>query len=145
MKSTVRTFIAIETSDAVRQQAAELIGIFAATGAKVSWVKPHHLHLTLKFLDEVPLTSIPQVSAAVQEAVAVCPPFELEICTAARLSKCRPAADVVARNGPWERTVEQSPCGPGKRAEAHRLSQGASPLRRAPDDRPGLRPRSGTG
>ncbi len=82
MKNTVRTFVAVETSAAVRQRAAELIAIFAATGAKVSWVQPHNLHLTLKFLDEVPLNSIPQVSAAVQKATATCEPFELEICRA---------------------------------------------------------------
>ena len=79
MKNSLRTFIAVETSDAVRQRAAELIRVFAATGAKVSWVKPQNLHLTLKFLDEVPLNSIPQISAAVQEAAAACEPFELEI------------------------------------------------------------------
>jgi len=82
MKDTVRTFVAVETSAAVRQRAAELIGIFAATGAKVSWVQQQNLHLTLKFLDEVPLNSIPQVSAAVQKAAASSEPFELEICTA---------------------------------------------------------------
>ena len=80
MKDTLRTFIAVETSHAVRQRAVELIGIFAATGAKVSWVQPHNLHLTLKFLGEVPLISIPQVSGAVQKAAAMFEPFELEIC-----------------------------------------------------------------
>ena len=58
-KDTVRTFVAVETSASVRQRAAELIRIFAATGARVSWVQPQNLHLTLKFLDEVPLNSIP--------------------------------------------------------------------------------------
>jgi 2'-5' RNA ligase len=82
MKNTVRTFVAVETSDAVRQRAAELIATLAATGAKVSWVQPHNLHLTLKFLDEVPLNSIPEVSAAVREAAATCAPFDLEIRTA---------------------------------------------------------------
>jgi 2'-5' RNA ligase len=82
MKDTVRTFVAVETSAAVRQRAAELIGIFAATGAKVSWVQPHNLHLTLKFLDEVRLNSIPEVSAAVQKAAAEFEPFDLEIRTA---------------------------------------------------------------
>lgn len=82
MPETVRTFVAIETSDSVRQRAAELIGIFAATGSKVSWVKPHNLHLTLKFLDEVPRASIAKVSAAVQRAAARLEPFELEIRTA---------------------------------------------------------------
>ena len=82
MKDTVRAFVAVETSAAVRQRAAELIGIFAAAGAKVSWVQPHNMHLTLKFLDEVRLNSIPQISAAVEKAAAACEPFELEICRA---------------------------------------------------------------
>ncbi len=82
MKDTVRTFIAVETSDAVRNRAAELIGILAATGAKVSWVQPRNLHLTLKFLDEVRLNSIPEVCAAVQKAAGEFEPFDLEIRTA---------------------------------------------------------------
>jgi 2'-5' RNA ligase len=56
-----------------------LIKLLAATGAKVSWVQRHNLHLTLKFLDEVPLESLPQVIAAVQKAAAALEPFELEI------------------------------------------------------------------
>jgi 2'-5' RNA ligase len=82
MKNTVRTFIAVETSAAVRQRAAELIAVFAATEAKVSWVQPQNMHLTLKFLDEVPLNAVPQVSAAVRAAAAAAAPFELEIRTA---------------------------------------------------------------
>ena len=89
MKDTVRTFVAVETSDAVRQRTAELIGICAATGAKVSWVQPQNLHLTLKFLDEVPLNSIPEVSAAVQKAAAALEPFELEICGAGAFPTAR--------------------------------------------------------
>ena len=70
MKDTVRTFIAVETSAAVRQRAAELIETLAAAGAKVSWVKPHNLHLTIKFLDEVRWNDIAEVIRAVQEAAA---------------------------------------------------------------------------
>jgi 2'-5' RNA ligase len=79
MKDTVRTFVAVETSGAVRQKAAELIDILAATGAKVSWVKPHHLHLTLKFLDEVRWNDIADLTRAVQYAARSIEPFELEI------------------------------------------------------------------
>jgi 2'-5' RNA ligase len=89
MKNTVRTFIAIETSAAVRQRAAELIGIFTATGAKVSWVQRQNLHLTLKFLDEVPLNSIPKVCTAVQAAAVTIAPFELEICGAGAFPNAR--------------------------------------------------------
>jgi 2'-5' RNA ligase len=82
MMNSVRTFVAVETGAAVRQRAAELVAALAATGARVSWVKPENMHLTLKFLDEVPLHAIPQVSAAVQAAAAEFEPFDLEICSA---------------------------------------------------------------
>jgi 2'-5' RNA ligase len=47
------------------------------------------LHLTLKFLDEVPRSSIPQVSAAVQTAAAAFQPFALEICSAGAFPNTR--------------------------------------------------------
>jgi RNA 2',3'-cyclic 3'-phosphodiesterase len=79
VKNTLRTFVAIETSDAVRQRVAELIAVLSGTGAKVSWVHPDNLHLTLKFLDEVPLRLIPEVSDAVRNGAAAVQSFELEI------------------------------------------------------------------
>ena len=79
MKDTLRTFIAVETSAAVRQRAGELIEVLAASGAKVSWVKTHNLHLTLKFLDEVRWNAIAEVTAAVERAAQTIEPFELEI------------------------------------------------------------------
>jgi 2'-5' RNA ligase len=79
MRDTVRTFIAVEPSGAVQQKAAELIDLFAATGAKVSWVKPQNLHLTIKFLDEVRWNAIAEVIEAVQQAAQKVAPFELEI------------------------------------------------------------------
>jgi 2'-5' RNA ligase len=79
MKDTVRTFIAVETSAAVRQRAAELVVLLSATGVKVSWVKPHNMHLTIKFLDEVRWNAIADVTAAVQRVAQTVEPFELEI------------------------------------------------------------------
>jgi 2'-5' RNA ligase len=79
MKDTVRTFVAVETSGAVRQKAAGLIEVLAATGAKVSWVKPQNLHLTLKFLDEVRWNEIADVTRAVEQTARSVEPFELEI------------------------------------------------------------------
>lgn len=79
MKDTVRTFVAVETSESVRQRASELINALRAAGATVSWVQPQNMHLTLKFLDEVPLREIHRVGQAVEEATAGIEPFELEI------------------------------------------------------------------
>ena len=138
MKNTVRTFIAVETSEAVRHRAAELIAKFAATGVKVSWAQEHNMHLTLKFLDEVPLDSIPQVSAAVAKAATGFEAFELEI-RGAGLSQPRPAENIVAGHERGQRIAGQAARRPGKGTESLGLPQGASPLRGTPDHRPSAR------
>jgi RNA 2',3'-cyclic 3'-phosphodiesterase len=79
MKDTVRTFIAVETSATVRQRAAALIETLASKGVKVSWAKPQHLHLTLKFLDEIRWNMVAEVTEAVQRAARTIEPFGVEI------------------------------------------------------------------
>ncbi len=87
MKSTVRTFVAVEAGPAVRQRAAKLIEEFAAAGAEVKWVEPDNLHLTLKFLGDVDERDIPRVCETVQRAAAEVAPFELEILGAGAFPK----------------------------------------------------------
>lgn len=49
----LRTFIAIELSETVRQDVARVIAELDRIEAAVRWVKPENLHLTLKFLGDV--------------------------------------------------------------------------------------------
>jgi 2'-5' RNA ligase len=79
MQRSVRTFIAVEISSEVQIRAARLIAKLEATGANVRWVKPEHMHLTLKFLGDVDLREIPEVCAAVERATADVPPFSLRL------------------------------------------------------------------
>ena len=65
-------------SSEVRSRAGQLIGRLQTTAAKVTWVKPPTMHLTLKFLGDVDLKDIPAVCEAVSSAVAGLPPFEIE-------------------------------------------------------------------
>jgi 2'-5' RNA ligase len=67
--STLRTFIAIELSQDVRQRAADLITRLARTGVKVKWVESDKMHLTLKFLGDVSQEQIPTVCSTVADAV----------------------------------------------------------------------------
>ena len=79
MKQTVRTFVAVEITSAVRDRAAKLIDRLQAAPADVKWVEPKNQHLTLKFLGDVPLQEEPQVCKAVQRGAAEVKPFELDV------------------------------------------------------------------
>ncbi|HET6879050.1 MAG TPA: RNA 2',3'-cyclic phosphodiesterase [Pirellulales bacterium] len=86
---SLRTFIAVEMSSEVRSRARQLVNLLQGTGAKVTWVKPEAMHLTLKFLGEVELIDTPAVCEAVKTAVAELPPFEIVVSGAGAF----PAAD----------------------------------------------------
>ncbi len=69
----MRSFVAIEIPDDIRQGLAGLAG--GVPGAR--WLPPDQIHLTLRFVGEVNGTQIPDLTAAL-EAVHVAP-FELEL------------------------------------------------------------------
>jgi 2'-5' RNA ligase len=75
----IRTFIAVETSQAVRDRAAELMDSLQVARADVKWVQRQNLHLTLKFLGDVAEPDLPGVCEVVRQAVSGLSPFELEI------------------------------------------------------------------
>ena len=79
MAQTYRTFIAVEISPGIADQAARLIGRLSRTGAKVKWVDPGNLHLTLNFLGDVEALLIPDICKAVSAAVADIDGFDLEL------------------------------------------------------------------
>ena len=73
----IRTFIAVELSGPVRRRAEKIIDQLRVADAKVTWVKPQNMHLTLKFLGDVPDNDVPEVCRVVNEAVRGFEPFEL--------------------------------------------------------------------
>lgn len=79
MKPTIRTFVAVEINSAIRSRATELIDQLRASPADVKWVEPHNLHVTLKFLGDVPGQEIPRVCEAVEQGAGEVVPFELEL------------------------------------------------------------------
>ncbi|NQT39834.1 MAG: RNA 2',3'-cyclic phosphodiesterase [Planctomycetes bacterium] len=79
MKNTVRTFVAVEIGAEIRSRAGELIEQLRDTPANVKWVDPANMHLTLKFLGEIPTAEIPRICKAVGEATAPVAPFPMEV------------------------------------------------------------------
>jgi 2'-5' RNA ligase len=77
--SRLRTFTAVEVWPEIRERARTLVNRFKDTNAKVTWVKPDQMHLTLSFLGDVPMNDIPAVCKAVAEAAAPFKPFDVEM------------------------------------------------------------------
>ncbi|MGB8646499.1 MAG: RNA 2',3'-cyclic phosphodiesterase [Anaerolineae bacterium] len=75
----IRTFIAVELSDNVKQALREAQKqLKNAPGASaVRWVAPENMHLTLKFLGNVSRTRIDELAGALTEAVVGTAPFVL--------------------------------------------------------------------
>ena len=69
---TWRVFCAIELPESVRNTVLKHIARLqeAVPDAKASWSRDANLHLTLKFLGEIPRTAVADVSAAASRTVA---------------------------------------------------------------------------
>ena len=65
----MRTFIAVELPEQIKKQIEVLQAPLKKTNAFVSWVKPGNIHITLKFLGEVPEEKIDEVFSATEAAL----------------------------------------------------------------------------
>jgi len=76
--STIRTFIAVELSADVCRRAADLVARLAQTDVKAKWVDSDNMHLTLKFLGDVPKDQIRTLCSKVADAVIGIPAFSID-------------------------------------------------------------------
>lgn len=76
---TVRLFVACEVPDEVKDAIGGITrSLKDRSGNAVRWINPEGVHVTLKFLGEVPVKKLPAIKLAIQEAVVGHQPFELE-------------------------------------------------------------------
>jgi 2'-5' RNA ligase len=73
----IRAFIAIELPEGVRAAVAGVIGALkeSGDGGAVRWSRPENLHVTLRFLGDVPRRRVPRIARGVGLATAALPPF----------------------------------------------------------------------
>jgi RNA 2',3'-cyclic 3'-phosphodiesterase len=75
----VRVFVAVDIGDAVRREAARVIGALmmkletAKTPPKVAWVKPAALHVTIRFLGEVESDEVERLKPLLATPIPVAP------------------------------------------------------------------------
>jgi len=75
----VRLFVAILLDETVRASLAKVQAELAARCRGVRWVSREQLHVTLKFLGDVPDSRVAAVGQRVAEAAQTTEPFELEL------------------------------------------------------------------
>ncbi|RBQ24786.1 MAG: RNA 2',3'-cyclic phosphodiesterase [Methanocorpusculum sp. MCE] len=77
-----RVFIAVEPAKEIRDR-LEMVGMsLRGSGARLTLPKSDQMHITLKFLGEIPETKIPKIAGALEKVKSA--PFQLQ---AARVSK----------------------------------------------------------
>ncbi|MBV9280730.1 MAG: RNA 2',3'-cyclic phosphodiesterase [Chloroflexi bacterium] len=75
----IRTFLAIELPAGLRAGLAALQEAFAEQTSMLKWVAPDRLHLTLRFLGNVPEARLDSVRQSVEAAAASVSTFALEL------------------------------------------------------------------
>ncbi len=76
----IRSFIAIELPEELRQELGRLQKRLELKGGDcVRWVAPSSIHLTLKFLGDIPADSPGEITAVLEEIALENPPFRLGI------------------------------------------------------------------
>lgn len=73
----IRAFIAIPLPTALQRALEDVRAVYQQQSVAWRWVPPSHLHLTVKFLGDVPAESIASVAQAMEQAVTGQQPFVL--------------------------------------------------------------------
>jgi len=74
-----RAFVAIDISEEVRQKLVEVQRGLAASGAQLKLVEPQNIHVTVKFLGEVPERRIGEIAEALRRAAEGVRGFDMRV------------------------------------------------------------------
>jgi 2'-5' RNA ligase len=79
MPQTMRTFIGVPLSPAIRDRLVALQAQFAETGVDVKWVELENLHVTMLFLGEVDAREVLTVCKTVERVTTAMEPFVMRV------------------------------------------------------------------
>ena len=75
----IRTFIAVDLGEAIRERAVALQEQVSPSAAGVKWVEKDNLHITLLFLGEVQQLDVNPICRTLKKQLAAVAPFTLEV------------------------------------------------------------------
>ena len=75
----MRTFIAIDLDEQIKNNISELIRKLDKGSQNIRWIKPHGMHLTLKFLGEVTQERIGDIESVLKRISKANRPFQIDL------------------------------------------------------------------
>lgn len=78
-KGTLRAFIALELPPDLKDSLGEVQQAMKRSGAEARWVRPQSIHLTLKFLGNIPSEMVPSIREAIETSARGTSPFEVRV------------------------------------------------------------------
>jgi RNA 2',3'-cyclic 3'-phosphodiesterase len=75
----IRAFLAIELPEETKIKLNQLEDQFKIKRLNVKWVDPENIHLTLKFLGNISVDSIPKIQEIMEEAALEIAPFKIGV------------------------------------------------------------------
>lgn len=87
----MRTFIAVDIPDGIKQEMAKVQERLRQAGVEAGWTRPEGMHLTLKFLGEVQESRVKEIMSALKTAVSGSGVFRLEVAGAGAFPNARSA------------------------------------------------------
>ena len=76
---SIRTFIAVEIDDEIRDRLYEFIAQFKKADVDVKWIAPENIHLTLKFVGNIEEDILPDLNKIIGDAASRASPFKMNI------------------------------------------------------------------
>lgn len=77
MPGMLRAFVAVEMPEPIRAALQEIQSGLKQFKIRARWVRPENIHLTLKFLGNIPAGHVPSIGRALSESVRARGPFGL--------------------------------------------------------------------
>ncbi|MCX5681245.1 MAG: RNA 2',3'-cyclic phosphodiesterase, partial [Candidatus Omnitrophica bacterium] len=76
---SIRAFLAIELNDQTRRKLGAIQDSLKKTNADIRWVDPKNIHLTLKFLGNVPSNTLEKLCSAIEKGLKGFSRFEFQL------------------------------------------------------------------
>jgi len=78
-KRLIRTFLSVPIPNTVHSLRDGLQNTVTAHGAKVKWIRKGNIHLTLKFIGDVPEDDVEKISHTIKDVITSAPSMEFDI------------------------------------------------------------------